>query len=183
MAINIDIGKKPEPTTKVDLEVRKRLNGDIMVLDHEDIDIVIMPQKGKIMTYSKEIIEDKTYNVSNRLFKYLTKKGITDPSTIRSGNIYGSLEAKIFESEGQINSIDMALLNVGRWMEEEKPHFVYLKAKEQEFTDNLTSPGDEDHTELGEVPQKEKKGTIRPYSDIFKVRPYLAENSKREKKK
>ena len=62
MAINITVGeKKTDPikvtvkTNKVEetiqLKARKSLGGDIMIYDHDDIDIVIMPGKRKILTF------------------------------------------------------------------------------------------------------------------------------------
>ena len=60
MAINIKISQdKPEPIKVVikpnkveetiQLQARKSLGGDIMIYDHDDIDIVIMPGKKKIL--------------------------------------------------------------------------------------------------------------------------------------
>ena len=41
---------------------------------------------------------------------------------------------------------------------------------EQMYDDSLTHPDKEDSTELGEVPQEEEKGSIRPY--ILGAYPY-----------
>ena len=50
MAIKIKIGtkNKVEPVTrKFELKIRKSLDGNLMIFDHADIDIVIMPSKKK----------------------------------------------------------------------------------------------------------------------------------------
>ena len=49
MAINIKIGSdKEEKKIDVELNIRKTLDGDLMIFDHADIDIVIMLEKKKI---------------------------------------------------------------------------------------------------------------------------------------
>lgn len=179
MGIKIKIGEKPKPKTKVDLEIRKSVDGNLMIFDHEDIDIVLLNEKNKVLTYAKEIMDDKVYNSQDRLMKYLTKKGIIDPSTIRAGNIYSSIEAKLLTPKNDMNHIDFALLNIGRWMEEERPYFMYMKAVEKQEVEQLTNPDDEDSTELGEIPHAKRKGVLNP--DVYPLgasKPYLAERKK-----
>ena len=100
MAINIKIGSdKEEKKIDVELNIRKTLDGDLMIFDHADIDIVIMLEKKKILTLPKELITDQVYGAQNRLFSYLRKKGIINFDSIQGGNVYGSLEAGMLESK------------------------------------------------------------------------------------
>ena len=82
MSINVKIGSAPQPviqdttigvsinTTpkvgviinnphlheiKFKLNIREAHNGDLMIFDHPDIDIVIMVEKQKVVTFAKEI--------------------------------------------------------------------------------------------------------------------------------
>ena len=72
MAIKIKIGKsKPEPKPierTFELKIRKSLDGNLMIFDHADIDIVIMPTQNKILTMPKETMTDAAYGAQNRLF-------------------------------------------------------------------------------------------------------------------
>ena len=67
MAININIGpetkegikitiysKEEEKKVTLELNARKTLDGDLIVRDHPDIDVVIMPKKMKIIAFPKE---------------------------------------------------------------------------------------------------------------------------------
>ena len=59
---------------------------------------------------------------------------------------------------------------ISEWIESERPYFETVHDYEQMYDDSLTHPDKEDSTELGEVPQEEEKGSIRPY--IFGAYPY-----------
>ena len=63
--IKIEIIEKDEVNFK--LMSRSAVNGDIMILDHKDIDIVIKQEQGKILTFAKETLSDFTYGAEARL--------------------------------------------------------------------------------------------------------------------
>ena len=62
MAIKITI-KKGEESAVVTLEmnIRKALNGDLMIFDHGDIDIVLSSGTNKIVAFPKETMNDLVY--------------------------------------------------------------------------------------------------------------------------
>lgn len=155
MTIKIKIGEI-DSDIQAKLNIRKSLDGNLIISDHEDIDIVFMPEKAKIITFNKDEMSDKIYDTQNRLFKYLSRKGVIKFDSIRSGNVYGSLEGTIPENE-EINSFDAALLVVSRWLEDEKPYYMYKKAVEEDENERLLDPGMLDSTELGEIPNKRDK--------------------------
>jgi len=171
MAINITVGQqKTDPikvTVKVNkveetiqLQARKSLAGDIMIYDHDDIDIVIMPSKRKILTFAKEYYGDHVYEAQNRLFKFLMRRGVIDYESVQGGNIFNSMEAKIQESK-QYNEIQHTLLAVSRFMDEERPLMRFEKAFDEEEEDRLNDPPPGEYTEWD--PSKyhaEKKGSI-----------------------
>ena len=71
MPIKIRIGKPAqEATVRLELDVRKSLNGDLMIFDHADIDIVLSSSKNKIVAFPKDILNDMVYGAQNRLFAY-----------------------------------------------------------------------------------------------------------------
>ncbi len=178
MAIKIVVGQEPQaleatqeevkPTqAKMFMNARKALNGDIMIFDHKDIDIVLVLEKKKIMTFPKEILDDFIYETQDRLFKFLIKKGVVDPESIQGGNIHMSMEGKIFESE-EHNSSQVALFTIGKFIEEERPYFEAIEAHERAEEERLLEPDPDESTEFD--PEKyhdATKGSIRPG-----IRPY-----------
>ena len=78
------------------------------------------------------------------------------------------MEAKIYESvlEG-VDSIQSAIFATSLFLEEEKPDIMARKHLHHDMMTNLLDPDEENSTELGEVPHKEKKGSldqqVRPY--------------------
>jgi hypothetical protein len=162
MAINVTIGSKESPQTiKLEMNARKSMAGDIMIFDHADIDIVLVLKEAKVLTFPKDIMSEVVYGAQNRLFTYLRRKGLIKYESIQGGNIYGSMEAIIQESD-ELNPVDMTLINVSKWINEERPYFEYSDSYEEMDAERMLSPDDADSTELGEVPQEEKKGSIRP---------------------
>ena len=68
MAINAKIELDP----RIQLKARRTLDGNIIILDHEDIDVVFLPEKNKCVTFPKESMSDKVYSAQDRMFKYLS---------------------------------------------------------------------------------------------------------------
>lgn len=182
MAIDIKINQGDAPSQpqqpeepqkpsnlKLSLQIRRELNGNIAIYDHPDIDIVIQPQDMKITTFPKTILSDDVYAAQSRLFDYLQKKGIIMRDSVKGGNVYGALEGTIGAPTKPVNIDEIGVFAVGKFIEEERPSFVYEKAIEQKEEERLTDPEVEDSTELGEIPHEEEKGSIIPHQ----VRRYI----------
>jgi hypothetical protein len=164
MAITIKIGKGDTKTVvTLELDIRKSLNGDLMIFDHGDIDIVLSSTKNKVIAFPKDTMTDLVYGAQNRLFAHLQRKGIVIPESIHAGDFYGAFEAtmeKPFKED--VNAAKMALVNISKFIDEERPYFESLEAIIAMDDDELVHPDKTDSTELGEVPQKVKQGSIRP---------------------
>jgi len=181
--ISVQIHKQKE-LIQIELKARKSLDGNIMIFDHQEIDIVIMPDKNKIMTFAKNDYSEAIYGVQNRLFDFLKRKGIVTYDSIRGGNVYGSLEGLIAESKDEdINALDYTIYNVYKFLKEEKPYYDYIEDYEEMLDNYYTEPTGEDSTELGEVPQASEKGSIRPgYNYAPYWMSYMLEEEKKKKK-
>jgi hypothetical protein len=164
--IKIKVGaaaRKPIPTIRVELQIRKSISGDLMIFDHADIDIILSSKNSKITAFPKETMTDMVYGAQNRLFTFLRKKGIIVAESIQGGSFHGAIEGSLEESyNDKINSTKMALLNISKFIEEERPYFEHLEAHIAGAEDELLDPDKTDSTELGEVPEKVKQGSIRP---------------------
>ena len=155
--INIDNSKKQ--IVEFQLMLRKALNGDLMIFDHSDIDIVVMLEQKKVVAFAKDLMTEIVYGAESRLFDHLKKKGVVAYDSIQGGNVYGSLEAKIHESK-EVDSIKAALYEIAQWIDSEKPYMNSMEDHQEMQSDSLLDPDIENSTELGEVPHEEKKGSI-----------------------
>jgi len=167
MPINIKINKLGpdlEPVQEtISLEARKSLDGNIMIFDHKEIDIVVMPKTQKVLALAKNNFSDQVYEAQERLFTFLRKKGIVELANIQGGSIYGSLEAKLATSINEkISSVESALYNISKYLKEEEEFYMMYEYDEEEEMEQLTDPSSEDSTELGEVPHEERKGSLIP---------------------
>jgi len=160
--------EKPKQLFKITLKVRRTLDANLIVSDHPDIDIVIMPEKMKIIAFARENFDDNIYQAQDRLMKYLFKKGVISLDSICGGNVYGSLEAKIIKPVQEIPIDNLMLMIISKWIDSEKPSVVYQKAVDDTYTDRITEPEDKDSTELGDVPAAKEKGSV----PIHQVRRY-----------
>jgi len=172
MAIKVKIGAATEggvsdaevaqrPGIKVRLDIRKTLSGDLLIADHPDIDIVVMPEKNKILALAKELRSGTVYGAQDRLFDFLQARGVVDPSSVQGGNVYASMEASIPEAP-ELPAIKIAIINIAKWLDVEKPTQEFLEDYEEEVVGDYTDPNKEYSTELGQVPQAATKGSIRP---------------------
>ena len=150
------------------LKLRSSINGDLMIMDHKDIDIVIKQEEKKIVAFAKETLSDLVYGAQSRMLEYLRSNGLIEIDSIQGGNIYGSLEAKLQEGP---KVVEVTLMKIAEWMEEEAPMINGRTAYDDMEDEHLLSPDGEFSTELGEVPQAEEKGSITQ-SNLFAPHMY-----------
>lgn len=158
--IQVSVDKAP-PKSKIqlDLNIRKTLDGNLMILDHKDIDIVVFPKKSKVIAFAKEIMGDHVYDSQDRFFKFLTNKGVIDRESIQGGNIYSSMEATIPSSE-QYNMVENIVMSIGKFIEEERPYYEYERALEDEMEKRLAEPSPENSTEFDPRRHSDRKGSM-----------------------
>ncbi len=164
MAITVKIGRENQTAVvRLEMDLRKALNGDLMIFGHGDIDIVLSPSSNKVVAFPKDTMNDLVYGAQNRLFAHLRKKGLVIPESIKAGAFYGSFEATMDQPfKESLNAAKFTLLNISGFIEEERPYFESTEAIISMTDDELIHPDKEDSTELGEVPQAAEKGSIRP---------------------
>lgn len=178
MAIDVQIGsgeeeevpvEEPKPIqAKVKLNARKTLDGNLAIFDHMDVDIVVIPKKYKILVMPKNELSDEVYDTQSRLFEFLVKKGVVLPESVRGGRIYGSLEGKYPPTnEEGIDTSQAAIFTINKFIEEEKPFFMWQKKMELEHEEEMLDPGPEESTELGEVPHEASKGSVPSYINDY----------------
>tara|TARA_R110002020_G_scaffold97065_1_gene231874 strand:- start:352 stop:927 length:576 start_codon:yes stop_codon:yes gene_type:complete len=148
--------------SKFTLKAKKSFDGNIMIYDHDDVDIIVMPEKKKVVTFRKErITGDIAYGAADRLFRYLASRGIISLDSVQGAGTLSSYEATILETDIKI-PIKLTLLAISKWIDEERPYFEYGEDYEEMMKDRLLEPDHQESTELGEVPQDKSKGSIVP---------------------
>jgi hypothetical protein len=90
--VGVNINNPHEKKIQFEINIRNSLNGDILVFDHADIDIVLMVEKKKIVAFPKDLMSEVVYGAESRLMEWMRKNGIIEYDSIQGGNVYGSLE-------------------------------------------------------------------------------------------
>ncbi len=147
---------------KFELNMRKALNGDILVFDHKDIDIVLMVEKKKIVAFPKDLMSEVVYGAESRLMEHMRKFGVIEYDSIQGGNVYGSLEGKLHEAEGR-DLLKSTIYQLTEWIKSESPSSVMIKGHDDMMQDEFLEPDKDMSTELGEVPHDPEKGSIRRF--------------------
>ena len=149
------------PQATVELNARKALDGSLLIMDHNKIDIAVIPDKMKVVTFPKSMATEDVYDHQTRLFELLADRVIIDRSSVQGGNLFRSLEGVVFKNE-QVNSLQAAVYVISEFLENERRHEQVADQYEKELEDMYTQPSDRDSTEYGEVPQYAQKGSMRP---------------------
>ena len=158
----IKVVNEDEVLASFKLKAKKTLDGNIIIFDHDDIDIVLRPEQKKIVTFKKDDVNgDIAYGASDRMFKYLASKGVVNIDTVQGGGTIDSFEVAIPETNLEV-PIKLIMLTLAKWIEKERPYFEYGDDYEDMMRDRLLEPDDEEATELGEVPHDKSKGSIVP---------------------
>ncbi len=158
---DINLVLKDKNSKKIFLAIRKTLDGNLLVQEHHSMYIVIMPDKGKIITFPKEEYNDECYADQDDLYKFLTSSGVIKNDSVNGSNIYGSLEATFpTEKIGEEEPIEVIMLNIHNFLQKYKIKHSINKKYVDDLENQLLEPNEEESTDLGEVPEEEFKGSI-----------------------
>lgn len=155
---------KDKNTKKINLALRKTLDNHILIQDHHTMNIVIMPDKGKILAFPKSEYTEDCYADQDQMFKYLTEAGVVKPDSINGGNIFGSIEASYnIEKSGEEEPFEVVILNIHNFLKKDKEEYSIRKKFIDDLENQLLHPEDEDTTEHGEISQEKFKGSVPLY--------------------
>ena len=96
------------------------------------------------------------------MFDYLRKNGGIDFASVHGGSVYGSMQAMILAAEDNSNAVQHIILNVSKFIDEERPYFDFVQSYMDQEEDQLLDPDNLNSTDLGDVPHSSEKGSIRP---------------------
>ena len=159
LKLNIIIDNKK--IEKILLKARKTIDGNIIVSDHPDMDIVIYMKNNKLVSMPKEELDDEVYDSQNRLFKYLSRQGVVDANSIQAGNLFMSMEASIPEAT-KGDKIQYVLYAISNFIEDELPYYKDMEKFEKQTEESLLEPETDEYTEFDTDLHADTKGSLPP---------------------
>jgi len=155
--------KNVQGVTK-EINIKKTLAGHYMLREHPEIDVIVIPDKQKVLVLPKDEQTEHVYKLQERLFQYMVQRGVILPESVVSGNVYGSLQGGFIQQPpGGEDPLQVVVYNLANFIELEMPKYRHEKEFEDKLEKELLQPPVEDSTELGEVPQEPFKGSIPKY--------------------
>ncbi len=142
------------PQATVKLKARKSLDGNIIISDHQLMDVVLIPAKNKVLTIPHPGFGEEVYYKQKDFFSALSRRGIFS-GAMEGGNIYGVYEAKLATSE-EVSPVQVALLEIERYFKQEAVEEGFGEDFDEEIEDRFINPEDDESTELGEVASEEE---------------------------
>ena len=162
MPITVKIKINEKEVEKILLNARKTIDGNILVFDHPDMDILILPAKSKIVSLPKEELDDELHDGQQRLFKFLVRSGVIDHSTVQAGNLFMSMEGVIPEAEGEGDKIQYCLYALSKFIEQELPFYRNQEEYKKEMEKDLVEPEIDEYTEFDAARHADTKGSMAP---------------------
>lgn len=153
-------------TLKIKLNMRRTLSNNILIRDHPEFNIIISEKNKKITTFPKKNIDEFTFDHQQKFFNFLIDRGVIEPESVQGSLIYSGLEGK-YEDNYETNSINQILLSISDFMIKYDLEDSKYKKYEEDYIDYVYNPSDEDTTELGEISQEKKKGSIHNHPYYF----------------
>jgi len=148
-----DIEEVAPPQATVRLRAHKSLSGDIIIQEHDMMDIVISPAKNKIMMVPHQGVGEEVYHKQKEFYAEMSSRGLID-GPMEAGFVYGVYEAKLGESE-EVSPVQVALLELEKYFNKYHVEGEFGNDIEENAEDRFINPGDEESTELGEIENEE----------------------------
>tara|TARA_Y100000034_G_C6795403_1_gene356454 strand:+ start:464 stop:988 length:525 start_codon:yes stop_codon:yes gene_type:complete len=168
MPIIIKIVEEPS-IEKIHLKAKKTIDGNIIIVDHPEVDIMILPSQKKVVALPKEELDDEIHETQARLFKFLNLNGVIAYDSIQAGNLFMSMEASYPEAK-EGDSIQYILFAISKFFEEDLPFYVDQKDFEAEVERNLLEPEIDEYTEFDpDRYHSDRKGTLRPGGPAYGI--------------
>jgi len=146
-----DVAKPPQAT--IELQIRKTLDGSLIISDHHKMDIVVQPSDSKIFALPKPYAGDKVYEYQKDLMEALFRSGVIAYNSIKNAASFGVLESTYIAETTQkgVDPIEAVLYSIDKFLKETAAQDTRADAYDQHIEDRFTDPTDEDSTRLGSV--------------------------------
>ena len=162
MPIKLKIRIGGKPVERILLKAKKTIDGNIIISDHPDMNILILADKSKVVCLPKEELDDELYHSQKRLFDFLITNGVVDFSTVQDGNLFMSREGTIPEVKEEGDKIQYCLYAISNFLKKEMPFYKNMEEFEKEVERNLLEPEPDEYTEFDASRHSDSKGTLPP---------------------
>ena len=167
--------EKKEPQASVSLKISKSLSGNLIISDHDYLDIIIDPTQHKIITLPNPQADKDVFSYQQDLFRHLFHKGLVENPAPEGGMSYGVVEASYTpSSDAEVDSVQSILYQLEKYLQ-----MVDLQNSEaEEYDDNIedrfTDPPPGEYTPYGSVPpyQDTPQGSQDSYNPAYAYAGY-----------
>ena len=154
--INLTNIKKPVQA-RIPLKISKTLDGNLLIDDHECMDIVVNPAEGKVITLPKPYAEKEVYEYQRDLLHHLFKGGVMDASHPQGGPVFGMVEATYpLESKSGVDSLQTVLFLINDYIKRTSGDEDVAKEYDKNIEDKFVDPDETETTEPGKIPPYEE---------------------------
>jgi len=157
MPIKIKLGQeagqeeaKPTQAT-ISLKIKKTLDDNLLIDDHDYMDIVVVPKKRKIVTIPKPYAERDVYEYQKDFMYSLFKGGVLEVFSPEGGPRFGVLEAT-YPSEAEVDPLQAVLFQIHEFIRRSSSKNIVGDEYDENIEDNFTDPPDDKTTKYGEIP-------------------------------
>lgn len=166
--IQIKVNKPIPARVILPIDIKKTLDGNILIKDHPLIDIMVIPSANKVVTLAKDNKARDTYYAQKELFELLRSFGLIIPETVQGGSTYGSLEA-IYPNSDKVDSLSAILVGIYKLLQQHQQYSKIETEYEDSFEQWLTNPDEDDSTdyETAMSTHRVRKGSIDPKQKAF----------------
>ena len=158
MTIKIKIGPSAQDEKKVQksisLKIKKTLAGNLLIDDHEYMDIVVVPKEGKVVSLPKPYSEKDAYEYQREMMYSLFKGGVLEEESPQGGPQFGALEAK-YPLKGEVDTLQALLLQISEFINKTRHSEDLAREYDEHVEDRFTDPSEGDSTEYESVPPYE----------------------------
>jgi len=156
----------PPPQATIELQVRQTLAGNLLINDHDKMDIIIVPSEKKIVTMPKPYAGDNVYEYQRELMDSLFRGGVVEYDSIQGGVNFGMLEGVMGENK-KVDPVQVALFEIEKYISKTSRDDFRAEEYDRNIEDRFTNPSPEDSTELGEIKPEEDEPYRQSQADSY----------------
>jgi hypothetical protein len=166
--IQVKVNKPIPARVILPINIKKTLDGNILIKDHPLIDIMIIPSVNKVVTLAKDNKARDTYSAQKELYELLRSFGLINPDSVQGGSTYGSLEA-IYPQSSEVDAVSALLVGIYKLLQQYEQYSKIERDYEETFEEWLTDPEEGEYTdyETAMSTHRVRKGSIDPKQKAF----------------
>jgi len=140
-----------EPDATIGLNISQTLAGNLLINDHQYMDILVVPSEKKVVTMAKPYADRDVYDYQQDLMYSLFRGGVTEGDNPRGTGRYGVMEVNYAQSD-KVNALQAVLYQLSEYIKKTQHDEATATDYDENIEDRFTDPGPEDSTRYGEFP-------------------------------